>query len=118
MNKKNTSILLVNMRGYKSKKESLNRIVSKIKPTVVAINETHLRGRMKVEMEEFVCWTRNREGQSGGGVATAVSKEYSDSTVGVGVGEGEEEFIITRLEAFTPPLTIINYYGEQRKTRR
>ena len=106
----------MNIRGLKSKKDSLDKIVNSLKPTIVMINETQLRGRMKVEIEEFVCWSRNRGSQGGGGVATAVSAAFSDSTVGVAEGEGEEEYIVTRMEKFRPALTIINYYGEQRKT--
>ena len=38
--------------------------------------------------------------------------------MGVGEGENEDEFLITRLEAFEPALNIINSYGEQRSTAK
>ena len=49
-----------------------------------------------------------------GGIATAVSMEYRDSACGAREGQGEDEYLVTRLEAFSPALCIINCYGEQR----
>ena len=49
---------------------------------------------------------------------TAVAQQYKDSSVGAGEGEGEDEYIITRIECFSPALNILNCYGEQRKTRK
>ena len=82
------------------------------------MNETQLTGNMKVNIPQYVCWTRSRTDQGGGGIATAVSQEYSDRTVGAGEGVKEDEYIITRIEAFSPALNIVNSYGEQRKTKR
>ena len=112
---KRCDILLVNMRGFKSKKESLSRILDNIKPDVVAINETQLKGKVKVEMDGYKSWTRNRVGQGGGGVATSVALKHQDMVVGAGEGE-QEEYLVTRMEGFSPALTIVNCYGEQRKT--
>ena len=61
---------------------------------------------------------RNRKDKEGGGILTAVSPQYKDSCVGAGEGEGEEEYLITRIECFSPALNIINCYGEQRRTRK
>ena len=60
-------------------------------------------------------WTRNRREQGGGGISTSVARRHQDEVVGAGEGE-QEEFIITRVEAFSPALNIVNCYGEQRKT--
>ena len=49
-------------------------------------------------------------------MATCVSREYKDSAVGIGEGKGDDEFLITRIQKFRPALTIVNCYGEQRKT--
>ena len=112
------SILLMNVRGYKSKRDSVNEVVEKMKPTVVVLNETQLTGRMKVNIENYKCWTKNREAKGGGGIATGVSTEFAESTMEAGQGEGEEEFLVTRLEAFSPALCVVNCYGEQRRTSK
>ena len=44
------SVLLVNLRGYKSKEMSLKKLVKKVRPSLVAMNETLMTGNMKVFM--------------------------------------------------------------------
>ena len=112
------TVLLTNLRGYKSKEHSLKKIVKKVKPSMVLMNETQMLGKMKVSPTPYTTWTRNRTDKSGGGVATAVSQQFSESAVGSGEGENDEEYIVTRLEAFKPALNVVNSYGEQRKTRK
>ena len=112
------SVMLVNLRGFRSKRQSLKKIISTEKPSMVAINESQLTGRMQVSLKPMVCWSKNRESKGGGGVATAVSPVYRDSTIGAGESEGENEYVITRVSSFSPALNVINYYGEQRKTSK
>ena len=45
------SILFVNMRGLKSKELSLKKIWRKMKPSAVTINETLMKGNMKVSTQ-------------------------------------------------------------------
>ena len=93
------------------------RILNKVKPDIVALNETQLRGKVKVDLEGYTSWSRNRGEQGGGGIATSVARRHQDRVVGAGEGE-QEEFLITRVEAFSPALCIVNCYGEQRNTSR
>ena len=72
------------------------------------MNETMLSGNMKVSLPSYVSWSKHRKIKGGGGVATAVSSEYSESTVGVGEGCGDDEYLITRVESFRPALSVIN----------
>ena len=72
------------------------------------MNETQLVGNMKVTIDHHDSWNKNRTKKGGGGIATAVSQLFSDCTVGVGEGENEDEYLVTRIEAFTPALNIIN----------
>ena len=109
-------IVLVNMRGFKSKEASLLKMIKKVKPSTVVMNKTLLSGRAKVSVSPYTCWSRNRKETGGGGIATAVSPQYKDFTIGAGEGEGDDEYLITRIECFSPALNIINCYGEQRKT--
>ena len=93
------------------------RIIRKVKPSIVALNETHLVGRRKVNLDPYTTWTRNRTEKGGGGISTSVAPQLKATTVGAGEGEGEEEYLVTRLDAFAPSITIINVYGEQRKVK-
>ena len=116
--KKNVfTVLLTNMRGFKSKKESLVKILSEVKPSAIVINETLGSGNAKIDIYPYSIWSKNRGEKGGGGIATAVAPQYKETTVGAGEGEGEDEFIITRVETFKPALSIINCYGEQRNTK-
>ena len=73
---------------------------------------------MKMSLSNYTSWVKNRSEKGGGGAATAVRQNYQDSAVGVCEGEDDDEFIITRIDAFSPALCIINSYGEQRRTRK
>ena len=113
------SILLVNLRGYRSKEYSLKKTLKKWKPSMVIMNETQLRGNMKVSLEpSYMSWSKNRTAQAGGGVATAVARAYMDKSWGAGEGVGSDEYIITRVTTFTPALNVVNCYGEQKKTSK
>ena len=52
-----------NIRGYNSKKESMNNILSVINPNVVTLNEVGLRGNNKCSIQGFNTFTRNRKNQ-------------------------------------------------------
>ena len=66
------------------------------------INETLLTGNMKISLSPYSSWYKNRTEKGVGGVATAVSQQYKDSAVGAEEGQGEDEYLITRLECFSP----------------
>ena len=106
------------MRGFKSKKKSLVKVIKKTSASMVALNETLLTGKTKMSLPPFTTWTKNRTEKGGGGIATAVSERYKDCSVLAGEGEGEDEFLVTRLECFQPALCVVNCYGEQRKTSK
>ena len=112
------SVFLVNLRGIVSKMRSLKGILKRTRPSVVIMNETQLSGRMKVVLEGFNCWTKNRTERGGGGVATAVDGKYRDFSLGAGEGEKDDEYLITKIDKFKPALNIINCYGEQRVTKK
>ena len=112
------SIMLSNLRGYKSKKKSLEKILNTERPQMVLLNETQMVNKMKIFLKGYTTWTRNRSEKGGGGIATAVSQKHQESAVGIGEGEGDDEFLITRIDTFSPALCVINSYGEQRRTKR
>ena len=69
-----------------------------------------------MNIKPYTWWSKNRDGKGGGGIATGVSQELKDFAVGVGEGQKDDEYLITRLESFSPALNVVNCYGEQRKT--
>ena len=73
---------------------------------------------MKISLDNYTCWTRNRTVKGGGGIATAVRQNHQESSVGAGEGEDNDEFLITRIDKFSPALCVINSYGEQRRTKK
>ena len=114
--KEEFSIFFQNIRGLNSKTYSLQKLIRKLKPSVVTLNETQLAGNAKINITPYTWWTKNRN-KKGGGVATGVSQEYKDKAIGAGEGVKKDEYIITRIEAFSPALNILNCYGEQRSTK-
>ena len=122
VNKKRTqvvdsfTIFFQNIRGIKSKEYSLKKLIKRIKPDVVALNETQLCGSTKVDIKPYTWWMKNRS-KKGGGVATGVAQEYKDKAIGAGEGSEKDEYLITRIDAFSPALNIVNCYGEQRSNK-
>ena len=113
------SILLVNLRGYRSKEYSLKKALKKLKASMVILNETQLRGNMKICLEpSYISWSKNRTANAGGGVATAVARAYMDKAGGAGEGVGNDEYLITRVATFKTSLNVVNCYGEQRKSTK
>ena len=106
------------MRGFKSKKKSLENILETVRPSMVLLNETQMVGRMKMSLDGYTSWVRNRSDRGGGGIATSVRQNHQDSAVGVCQGEDDDEFLITRIDTFSPALCVINSYGEQRRTKK
>ena len=52
------------------------------------------------------------------GVSTSVRKELEEYVMMAGEGKEEDEYQVTRLDCYNPPLTIMNNYGEQEKVGR
>ena len=82
-------------------------------PSVVLLNETQLVNNMKISLNSYTIWTKNRTDKGGGGISTSVSQQFSDLAVGAGEGDREDEFLITRIEAFSPTLCVVNSYGNR-----
>ena len=68
--------------------------MKKVKPSMVLMNEMQMLGKIRVSLTSYTTWTRNRTDKSGGGVATAVSQQFSESAIGV--REGENDDLVTR----------------------
>ena len=107
-------VMLSNTQGYISKKASIDKIVATKLPDVYCINETALKGQRKIKVQNYFSFCKNREKHMGG-VATLVASYLRPNTVKVAEGRENDEYIITRLDNVTPPINIVNIYGEQEK---
>ena len=106
-------ILHTNIRGLNSKKPSLNNIINQLKPDILTINETALKGNNKPNVDGYFSFFKNRMTKSMGGVATAVENYLKPNAVQVKEGEGDDEYLIVRIDKCKPALNIVNVYGEQ-----
>ena len=104
-------IIHTNIRGIDSKLISLGSILSLVKPSVLTINETMLKGNRKLSLQGFHCFPANRACVDGGGVATCVEVKDRQHTLKVHEGVEGQEFLITRHDQFATAINVINLYG-------
>ena len=80
---KKFSLYYLNIRDFATKKEALEEILDEIKPTVVAITETHLEGETSLELRGYCKPFRNDRNKDGVGILIAVRKELGNIAVEV-----------------------------------
>ena len=80
-NCKSFKIFQTNIRGFHSKKLSLEAIVESKKADILIINETHLKGNKKISLPGFTTFCKNRDFVDGGGVATCVRNTLMKDTL-------------------------------------
>ena len=105
-------IIHTNTDGYKSKKESINDIANKEKPDIMTLNDTNLKGNLKVKVPGYFSFNKNREKYKGG-VATVIANHLKHNAIKIGEGKDEDEYIITRFDHTIPAINIVNTYGSQ-----
>ena len=108
----NIKIIQTNMDGYTTKQESLREIAKDESPDIITINDTALKGKMKVKVPDFFSYSKNRE-KNKGGVATVIAEHLKPNTVKVGEGKEGDEYIIIRFDVTNPAINVINIYGQQ-----
>ena len=107
-------IFFQNVRGLSSKTTSLNKIVNTDLPCqLVILNETALKFKNKPKIDNFKSFSRNRQNQAMGGIATLVHNSLEGKCMKIAEGSDNDEFIVTRHTNFLVPLNIVNVYGEQ-----
>ena len=50
-----------NIDGYTSKKESINEIADKEIPDIITLNDTNLKGKLKVKVPNYFSYNKNRD---------------------------------------------------------
>ena len=82
------------------------------KPDIITVNDTALKGTMKVKIPNYFCFSKNRE-KNKGGVATVVAEYLKANTTKVTEGREGDEYIVTRIDITVPAINIVNIYGSQ-----
>ena len=90
---KNFKIMYVNLRGYKSKKRSIEEIIIEEKPTVVAFAETLLEEKEKVKIEGYETYVPEEKGSRGIMIAVNKDLEKITSVVMEDAEQGEQLWI-------------------------
>ena len=74
---KKFSIYCLNIRGIKSKIDSLKNIIDEVQPTMFCITETHLIKKESVKIDGYKI-LRNDRDQDGGGIMIGLQKQLKD----------------------------------------
>ena len=102
-----------------SKSISLQAIAGCKMPTVLTLNETMLLSNKELNLKGRYCFTSNRTGTGGGGIATCIRKNDKGDTIKMYEGEDDLELLVTRHGQYSTPINILNIYGavESRSTK-
>ena len=72
--------MYTNIRGIKSKKNSLIEILHDCDPHLFFLTETQLRSNVGINIEGYKFYGRKREGKNGGGVGILVRNDILNKT--------------------------------------
>ena len=111
----NLRILLNNVRGFFSKRESFEAILAREEVDIACVCETFMSGTSYPELPGFVTYFRNRKARAAGGVAILIKEERARYAVKLDVGLDQNEFFVIKFTNCNPHLVIVIYYGNQRK---
>ena len=112
-------LLHSNIRGIQSKVVSFENIIQAVKPSVITVNETKLKGNKRVCLKGYKCYPANRVDKLGGGIATYIEQNENKSALEVFKGDKGLEMLITRHGQFQVPINVINLYGKvESRSRR
>ena len=112
-------IAVMNVRGYRSKMNSIDNIADKGQFNFIMISETQIpmadRPKSKGSLTHF---HRNRDPKEGstrakGGVSIAAGPEDDQYCTITGKGTEGREYISIKSNRFTPPMSLYCYYGRQ-----
>ena len=106
------TLLHSNIRGLKSKINSLTTNANVLEANFICLNEHHITGNNIVNIKGYKSFSRNRCNKQMGGVSVSVDPKNEPFTVKIKVGEGDDEFLIVKNDRFDPPINIMSVYGE------
>ena len=109
-------MMVSNVRGWFSKKESAEAIFIANKVDIILLSETLMTASRFPELVGFTTYHRNRTSRGGGGIAIMLRNEVAKFAVRVDVGALENEYLAIKLTNTSPNLLLIVYYGVQSGT--
>ena len=99
-----------NIRGYRSKRNSLIQILEEVKPDIVLLIETNLKGNTTTNVPGYKAVCRNRKNFDGGGLAILVNNSIKQNIFIHKIEDNNMKYIWIRLGQDTAqPI----YYGKQ-----
>ena len=116
-NSKHLAWLLINLRGWVSKKGVFNNLMCSSDIDVFGATETHTSSN-KMTVKGFKLFNRSRANTVGvkGGIAIGVRDNLAEHTVKVFEGEDSNECIMVKITCFNPPVIFGTCYGNQEGT--
>ena len=86
-----------NIRGYRSKRNSLIQILEEVKPDIVLLIETNLKGNTTTNVPGYKAVCRNRKNFDGGGLAILVNNSIKQNIFIHKIEDNNMEYIWIRL---------------------
>ena len=105
--------LLCNIRGFYSKKLTLEKIVNDLDSDVILITETHCANANLPVLPNFRSFVRNRETRAKGGIAILVRESRARDCLQMWSGQGEQETLAVMFPTIEPKLVVMTNYGAQ-----
>ena len=105
--------MYTNIRGMKSKRNSLTETLHEHDPHLYLITETQLRSNVGMQIDGYTFYSRKREGKNGGGVGILVRNDVKNKTSPHISDRNLEIMWISLQRKARRPLMIGVYYGVQ-----
>ena len=105
------SIISANVRGFTSKRSSIQQGIESLMPDIALYQETMLQGRRQPRFRGYTTVMQNRSSGKGGGVLSLIDNRLKTKTCVTALGDDDCEMTVLRLDLVSPAITIINHYG-------
>ncbi len=100
-----------NVRGLRSKIESVKNILSSEEYVVALFTEMQCSGTSNIKISGYVNYFRNREERIKGGVSIYVRDKWANFCMKLESGTGDNEYMFLKIEAFDPTIVVCVFYG-------
>jgi len=107
-------IFYCNVRGIKSKRESIEEIVESCAPNILVFNETFNENEEIFQIDGYRTYTKNRIYKKGG-LAVMVQTQWAKKTVEIkdDPDEEHEDILVIKIHKGKSPINIMTTYGKQ-----
>ena len=89
-------ILHSNIRGFRSKKDSLVANASLVNADLISLNEHGVYGNNKINIENYVTFSKNRTSKKLGGASLSIKEDEKENIVKIKEGIDDDEYVIVR----------------------